>query len=132
MVQPLLAKGVQASAFAHAGTRVVLGAAFLVAADRVGRPWLGSAVDAPGGRAALQAFAIRDVIIGLGTMSALRHNARPRTWFRLGLLAEAIDVPAALLAARRGSGAARPEVMTIVGFFGLAGGAFLSLALPPP
>jgi hypothetical protein len=120
---------VRAGAYVHAGTRVAIGTAFLVAPRHIAAPWLGPTVSTPGGTAALRAFAIRDVILGAGTVAALHTHTGARRWFRLGLLAEGVDVPAALIAARRGSGASAPGAMTVVGALGFAGGLFLSVAL---
>jgi hypothetical protein len=125
----VLSKMIQISAFAHAITRVGIGTAFLLAPKRTAEPWIGASYDTPGGRALLQAFAARDILIGGAQLSALTRGSGARTLFRWGLLAEAVDLPAAI-AAQKADGAARPVVMNALGGMGLLGGAFLSLALP--
>jgi hypothetical protein len=125
----VLPRLVRLSAYAHALTRVLIGASFLAAPDRTVRPWIGPTYDTPGGRVALRAFAIRDVLIGGAQLSALRRGTGARSLFRWGVLAEAVDVPAALVEQQAG-GATRPEIMNAAGWMGLVGGLFLAVALP--
>lgn len=125
----MIAKVIRLSAFAHASTRVAIGLGFLAAPDRTVRPWIGASYDTPGGRVVLRAFAIRDVLIGGAQLSALHRGTGARSLFRWGVLAEAVDVSAAMVAQRDGE-ASRPEVMNAVGAMGLIGGLFLSVALP--
>lgn len=117
------------SAFAHAITRVGIGTAFLLAPKRTVEPWVGPSYDTPAGRALLQAFAVRDILIGGAQLSALTRGSGARSLFRWGLLAEAVDVPAAMAAQKAGE-VARPGVMNALGGMGLLGGVFLSVALP--
>ena len=102
---------------------MAIGAAFLVAPDRTAVAWLGPTIRTPAGRAAMRAFAIRDVIIGAATLDALRRGVGARRLFRLAVLADAVDVSASLGAGRR--------ALTALGGVGLASGALLGAALPP-
>lgn len=127
----MLSKMIRLSAAAHAMTRLGIGLAFLAAPSRTVKPWIGPSYNTHGGRVALRAFAVRDVLIGGAQLSALRRGTGARSLFRWGVLAEAIDVPAAIVEQRTGtSGAHRPEIMNSMGLMGLIGGLFLSVALP--
>jgi hypothetical protein len=70
-------------------------------------------------------FGVRDVALGVGTLSA-EGDAR-RTWLALALFCDALDAAAALLAHRDGS--MRPQTAALAGGAGVGGVVLGALAL---
>jgi hypothetical protein len=109
-------------AFAHAATRASLGGAMLFAPRLSARPWLGEAVERGGGRVAMQAFAVRDLALGLGMLRALSRGEPVRHWFRLGVAFELVDAGATVLNRRELPDGPIPDAIAVLGAFGLGGG----------
>src|SRR6266508_4126516 len=63
-----------------AAARVAVGLAFVMAPRRLGGLLIGSDADSPGARLFIAAFGARDVLLGAGTLSALRAK-RPARWW---------------------------------------------------
>lgn len=88
---------------ALAGGRVAIGLALFVAPAAAGRAWLGDAVDDAGGRIAVRALGARDVVLGVGTWTALDTDAdlpgAPR-WLEAGAAADLADATAVALSRR--------------------------------
>ena len=123
-LQPLL----RGAAVAHAGTRTLIGASLLAAPGRW-RPWFGDVVDEGGGRVALQALGIREVVIGTGILHGLARRTPVRAWFALGVLLEVVDAGSTMRNRDRlpdGSGA---DALALFGASGAIGGALLALLL---
>lgn len=116
-------------AVTHAGARTVLGAALLLVPSLTARPWLGDGVTRGGGRVALQAFAVRDLVLGAGMLRALARNEPVRHWFRLGLAFEVVDAGATLRFRGDLPDGRVPDAWAVLGFAGLAGGAVVPALL---
>jgi hypothetical protein len=70
--------------------RVGVGAASL-ASPEPARAWAGDAVDDPGARIIVRAFAVRDAALGLGVLQAARKGRPMRTWVLLSAVADVVD-----------------------------------------
>lgn len=81
-----------------AAGRVVVGAALLVAPGVVGERWIGDAARNPAVKVFSRALGVRDLALGLGTLTALERGEPVRTWVQLGILADAVDAVASVLA----------------------------------
>jgi hypothetical protein len=82
----------------YAAGRVALGAGLLLAPGVVGRPWLGAAAREPGGRVALRALGVRDLIIGAIAVHTVDHPEVAPRWQRACALADGVDLVATLAA----------------------------------
>ncbi len=79
--------------------RCTIGAAMLLAPDRVARLWLGDS-GGPGSRPLVRAMGVRDVVLGLGALEALDHEGDARSWVAAGAACDAVDAGALVLASR--------------------------------
>jgi hypothetical protein len=82
----------------HARGRMVVGAAFVLFPGLAGRMWIGSPAAARPVKVFARAFGVRDLALGLGVAIALDRGAPVRGWIEAGLLSDAIDTCASLLA----------------------------------
>ncbi|MFL6205202.1 MAG: hypothetical protein ACJ739_07595 [Acidimicrobiales bacterium] len=115
-------------AFAHAATRTVVGIGLLVS-PTAARAWVGPSADEGGGRVALQAFAIRDALIGLGQLQSLRKGYRVRHWFQLALAFELTDALATIRQRRHLPDGPLPDAVALFALSGIIGGAAVGFGL---
>ena len=115
-------------AVAHAATRTAIGLGLLVAPS-LGRPWFGRGIDEGGGRVALQAFAVRDGLIGLGQLYSLRKGYRVRHWFQLALAFELTDALATMHQRRHLPDSKLPDAIALFALSGIIGGAAVGFGL---
>lgn len=127
--RPTLQVWVRRLAFAHAATRTALGGALLFAPRLSARPWLGDGIASGGGRVAMQAFAVRDLALGLGMLKGLARDEHVRHWFRLGIAFELVDAGATVLHRKELPEGHVPDAMAVLGAFGFAGGALIGALL---
>jgi hypothetical protein len=85
-------------ALAHARGRMLVGAAFVLAPGVAGRLWIGGDAARRPVKVLGRAFGVRDLALGLGVVIALDRGAPVRGWIEAGVLSDAVDVSAALLA----------------------------------
>ncbi len=78
--------------------RVGAGLAFLVAPRAIARLWLGTARDDAGVALLARTFGVRDALIGLGAVLALRQGQPPRHWIQAGASSDAADAAVSLAA----------------------------------
>ena len=83
----------------YAAGRAALGAGLLLAPRLFDAPWLGAVARTPGGKVALHALGVRDVIIGAIALHTVDHPEVAPRWQRTCAVADAIDL-AATVAAR--------------------------------
>lgn len=110
--------------------RVALGAAFLTAPGPTSRRWLGTVGEDDGGRAiAVRGLGARDLVLGLGSLAALRSGGDARQaarWVEAGILADLADGASTLLAgtgdAAREDGASARSVSAAIAFGAAAWG----------
>lgn len=116
-------------AIAHAGTRTLIGGVLLAAPSLSARPWLGEGVERGGGRVALQAFAVRDLGLGIGILRGLARNEPVRHWFCLGIAFELVDAGGTLRHRRDLPDGGVPDAWALLGLSGLVGGVIVALLL---
>ena len=85
-------------ALAHARGRMLVGAAFVLAPGLAGRLWIGGDAAQRSVKVLARAFGVRDLALGLGVVIALDRGAPVRGWIEGGVLSDAADVCATLLA----------------------------------
>jgi hypothetical protein len=82
----------------HARGRMAVGAAFVLFPGLAGRMWIGSPAAERPVKVLARAFGARDLALGMGVAIALDRGAPVRGWIEAGLLSDAIDTCASLLA----------------------------------
>ena len=82
----------------HACGRIAVGAWFVVLPGLAGRMWIGSPAAERPVKVLARAFGVRDLALGLGVLIALDRGAPVRGWIEAGLLSDAVDTCASLLA----------------------------------
>ncbi|HEX6582598.1 MAG TPA: hypothetical protein VF056_03275 [Thermoleophilaceae bacterium] len=85
-------------ALLHARGRIAVGAAFVLFPGLAGRMWIGSNAARRPVKVLARAFGARDLAIGLGIVIALDRGTPVRGWIEAGVLSDAIDTAATLLA----------------------------------
>jgi len=83
-----------------AAGRTLVGVMALLAPRAVGRSFLGSLVDAPGGTAAVRTIGGRDLALGAGALIADRRGRPLRGWIEAGVLVDLLDCFVAVFAGR--------------------------------
>ncbi len=92
---------VRTAAAITALVRVGIGAAFVAAPAPVTRLWTGPAgIDAPAAQVLARGLGIRDLLIGLGLLDALRRGGTTRPWSWFAVACGAVDVAATAAVAR--------------------------------
>jgi hypothetical protein len=86
------------AALLHARARIAVGAAFVLFPGLAGRMWIGSPAAWRPVKVLARAFGARDLAIGLGIVIALDRGTPVRGWIEAGMLSDAIDTTASLLA----------------------------------
>jgi hypothetical protein len=87
--------------------RIIFGTSLFLAPSVVGRLWIAEDADRPRTKMMLRALGIRDAAIGIGVLIALNRDAPVRGWLEAGVMADAGDAAAALVAFRHLSGFTR-------------------------
>lgn len=109
--------------------RIAVGAGLVVAPGLLLRPWIGADAASPGTRLLARAMGGRDIALGIGLLLAARHEAPVRGWLEAGILADATDAAAALVALRR-LPKGRAVLMALAGVGGALAGRRLVSSLP--
>jgi hypothetical protein len=107
------------AARALAAGRMALGTGLVLAPVALGKPWLGDVARAPGGKVALRALGVRDVMLGGIALHVVDRAAAGSRALQTNAVADLVDL-GVTLAARR----ALPP--TAAGVAGLAGGGAVS------
>jgi hypothetical protein len=76
--------------------RVVIGAALTVAPRRAAAGWVGSDAQRTSAQLLASALGIRDLGLGVGTLSALYRGGDTRTWLEASAAADFVDFVATL------------------------------------
>jgi uncharacterized protein YjeT (DUF2065 family) len=92
---------------AVAAFRIVVGGGLVVAPAAWSRPWTGPGVNAPVAKLMARMFGVREVVLGVGILSAVDDHQQAARWLRLGSVADAVDGAAVLAAWRHLPRAAR-------------------------
>ena len=77
---------------------MLVGAAFILAPGLAGRLWIGGDAVRRPVKVLGRAFGVRDLALGLGVVIALDRGAPVRGWLEAGVLSDAVDVCAGLVA----------------------------------
>jgi hypothetical protein len=85
-------------ALLHARGRIAVGAAFVPLPGLAGRMWISSDAARRPVKVLARAFGARDLALGLGVVIALDRGTPVRGWIEAGVLSDAIDTCASLLA----------------------------------
>lgn len=80
--------------------RASFGLALIAAPSRIARGWIGEDADRQNVKVLVRAVGVRDVVVGLGTVMALRRNVPARGWLEGGIAADAGDIIGTLYAAK--------------------------------
>jgi hypothetical protein len=86
------------AALLQARGRIAVGVAFVLFPGLAGRMWIGSDAARRNVKVLARAFGVRDLAIGLGVVIALDRGTPVRGWIEAGLLSDAVDTAASLLA----------------------------------
>lgn len=93
---------VRVAARGLAAARAVIGVALVAAPDATTRRWLGTGSEGdPGRQVAVRALGARDVVLGVGTLAALRSGNGVRQaarWLEAGVVADLADAASTALA----------------------------------
>ena len=81
-------------AIAFGASRILYGAALLVAPAKAGGPWLGAAPARGGGRVAARALAVRDGALGVGVVASAATGAAMRPWLAACIASDLVDMTA--------------------------------------
>ncbi|HEX2162291.1 MAG TPA: hypothetical protein VHF88_10785 [Thermoleophilaceae bacterium] len=76
--------------------RIATGAALLASPGRLGALWLGGAAANPGTQLAIRALGVRDLVLGVGALSALGDERRLRRWIGAGAVCDLTDAAGAM------------------------------------
>ena len=115
-------------AVAHAVTRTAVGLGLLVS-PAAARRWLGDSVDQGAGRVAVQAFGVRDALVGLGQLYSLRKGYPVRHWFQLALAFELTDALATMRQRRHLPDGPVPDAVALFALSGIIGGGAVGFGL---
>ncbi|MBV9213355.1 MAG: hypothetical protein JOZ25_06880 [Actinobacteria bacterium] len=102
-----LAQGVGAA-------RIAFGLAFIAMPGWTGRIWIGRDSHRPAVKVLTQAIGARDLLMGIGTLMAMRRG-RARGWLEAVSLTDALDFTCAVLAGDRIPPASRAAVIALAG-----------------
>jgi hypothetical protein len=96
MTSVLSPRRVRLASYAVACVRIGFGLAFIAAPQLTSRRWLGSVADAPGGQVVVRSMGVRDGVLGVGLLLALRRGdtASASRWLGYGAAAGLVDVAA--------------------------------------
>ncbi len=78
--------------------RIVVGAACVLAPEQVAERLLGKTGRKPEAQYMLRLFGVRDLVLGAGTLSALRDSGAARRWLLAGAASDGVDLAATISA----------------------------------
>lgn len=118
----------QAAARMLALGRVAIGAALIIAPEKVLAPWIGRDASSGGPQVLGAALGVRDLTIGAGQLGALWRGSGARPWLRAGTAADLVDLTATLRA-RESLPAFGVVSVALMAATGAAAGAWLQTAV---
>jgi hypothetical protein len=71
--------------------RAVLGLVALAVPGVVSRLWLGAGAATPHGKALTRALGVRDVVLGVGALNAVKEDTQGPEWLSMGAVADGVD-----------------------------------------
>jgi hypothetical protein len=106
--------------------RVALGLSLIAAPHVVAGMWLGADGRRPAVRVLGRAFGARDLVLGAGTLGAMRSGQSARPWVVAGLVADATDLGATLAGRDHLPRSSAPALVGIAGAALVAGAVALA------
>jgi len=106
---------------AFTAARIGYALAVMVTPRRMGRPWLGDAVDLSGGRVAARALVARDAALSVGFGLCAWHGAPARPWLAAIIASDTADLVSTVLDPDDLPRQAVPGVIAAAGGMALAG-----------
>lgn len=77
--------------------RAILGLGLLLVPGALGRAWLGRGSGAPAARAGLRMMGARDVVLGVGGLTAIKEGAHGPEWMSMAAVADGVDAAVCLV-----------------------------------
>jgi len=82
--------------------RAVVGLALMAAPGWAGRAWLGAGAAGPAARAVTRMLGSRDVVLGVGSLSAIKEGRHGPEWLGMSAVADGVDAAVCLFAPKLG------------------------------
>lgn len=82
--------------------RAVVGLALVVAPGAAGRAWLGADATSAAARAVTRMLGSRDVVLGIGSLTAVKEGRHGSEWLGMSAVADAADAAVCLFAPKLG------------------------------
>ncbi len=82
--------------------RAIFGLAMLVAPGPAGKACLGSGAGGPAARALTRMLGARDVVLGIGSLSAVKEGRHGPEWLGMSAIADGVDAAVCLFAPKLG------------------------------
>lgn len=77
--------------------RAILGLGLLLVPGALGRAWLGRGSGAPAARAGLRMMGARDIVLGVGGITAIKEGAHGPEWMSMAAVADGFDAAVCLV-----------------------------------
>jgi hypothetical protein len=95
--------------------RIAFGIGFITMPGWTGRIWIGSDSHRPAVKVLTQAIGARDLLMGMGTLMAMRRGRRARGWLEAISFTDVVDFTCGLLAGDRIPRSSRIAVLALAG-----------------
>ncbi len=92
----------RSTALVFTRTRAVAGLALLVAPATSARSWLGAGATGPTTRAVARMMGARDVVLGIGSLSAIKEGSHGPEWLGMSAIADGVDAAVCLFSPKLG------------------------------
>lgn len=102
-------------ATALAAGRVAFGVGMFATPGLFGKGWIGADAERPGTQMVMRVAGIRDIVLGLGGLMALSNGEDAERWIEAGIVADAGDAAAAVLARGQASAVTVASTALIAG-----------------
>lgn len=89
-------------ALTHCRARSVVGLGLMVVPGLLGRAWLGRGGGTPATRAGLRMMGARDVVLGVGALTATKEGSHGPEWLGMAAVADAVDAVVCLVTPKLG------------------------------
>lgn len=82
--------------------RAVVGLTLMAVPGSAGRAWLGSGAAGPAARAVTRMLGSRDVVLGVGSLNAIKEGRHGPEWLGMSAIADGVDAAVCLFAPKLG------------------------------
>jgi hypothetical protein len=111
------------------GARIAYGAAMIAVPEKVGRKWLGSPAEEPGGQVALRAVGGREIAVHGLAISAVLRGAPVWPWLVASIAGDLTDVTSTVAAGNELPGGSVRATLAVGGGSALLTAAMLALVI---